>query len=148
MFILLSTFFFVNDTADIEIYTDLHTLSLHVALPILSKKDAAGFDNIFDTSASGRIELVHTEDAGLAFANAVSCGDAVGRILYVGGGESCRSQVLDFYNRMFNAIGLRPVDPRVLRSGPPRFFGDWLDTVESQRLLQFQRHSQIGRAHV
>src|SRR3546814_19032642 len=42
---------------------------------------------------------------------------------------------------MFNAIGLRPVDPRVLRSGPPRFFGDWLDTVERQRLLQFQRHS-------
>src|SRR3546814_10898785 len=112
-------------------------------------------DTLFPYTTLFRSELVHTEDAGLAFANAVSCGDAVGRILYVGGGESCRSQVLDFYNRMFNAIGLRPVDPRVLRSGPPRFFGDWLDTVESQRLLQFQRHSlddilheQIGRDHV
>src|SRR3546814_12595523 len=90
-------------------------LVLTHSFPARRSAERAGFDNIFDTSASGRSELVHTEDAGPAFANAVSCGDAVGRILYVGGGESCRSQVLDFYNRMFNAIGLRPVDPRVLR---------------------------------
>src|SRR3546814_17278486 len=42
---------------------------------------------------------------------------------------------------MFDSIGLKPIDPRVLRPGPPRFFGDWVDTVESQRLLKFQRHS-------
>lgn len=107
----------------------------------LSMKDADGFNNIFDTSASGRIELVHTDDAGLAFANAASCEAAIGRTLYIGGGERCRSQVLPFYNRMFEAMGLRKLDPRVLHPGPPRFFGDWVDTTESQRLLGFQRHS-------
>src|SRR3546814_8143518 len=39
MFILLFCFF--NDTATTEIYTYLHTLSLHDALPILGKKDVA-----------------------------------------------------------------------------------------------------------
>lgn len=106
----------------------------------LSRKDVGGFDNIFETSASGRIELVHTDDAGLAFANAASCDEAIGRILFVGGGERCRSQVLAFYDRMFTTMGLQPLDPRLLRPGPPRFFGDWLDTRESQRLLRFQRH--------
>jgi len=107
----------------------------------LSLKDADGFDNIFDTSASGRIEMVHTDDAGLAFANAAGCDAAIGRILYIGGGLRCRSQVLDFYNRMFEAMGLGRLDPRALRQGPARFFGDWVDTDESQRLLAFQRHS-------
>lgn len=120
---------------------DWSILRLAVCPPAaLSTKDVAGFDNIFDTSANGRIELVHADDAGLAFANAVSCHDAVGRILFIGGGERCRSRVLDFYNRMFQAMGLRALDPRLLRPGPARFFGDWLDTAESQRLLQFQRH--------
>lgn len=106
----------------------------------LSFKDVGGFDNIFDTSASGRIELVHTDDAGLAFANAVRCDEAIGRVLYIGGGERCRSKVLPFYNRMFTMMGLRPLDPQLLRPGPARFFGDWVDSEESQRLLDYQRH--------
>ncbi|HKY91159.1 MAG TPA: sugar nucleotide-binding protein, partial [Nevskiaceae bacterium] len=120
---------------------DWSILRLAVCPPAaLSWKDIDGFSNIFETSATGRIELVHTDDAGLAFANAASCDAAVGRILLIGGGERCRSEVLAFYDRMFTAMGLRPLDPRVLRPGPPRFFGDWLDTEESQRLLAFQRH--------
>lgn len=123
-------------------HLDWSILRLAVCPPAaLSKKDAEGFDNIFDTSADGRIELVHTDDAGLAFANAVSCDAAIGRILFIGGGDTCRTQVLDFYNRMFATMGLQLLDPRLLRPGPPRFFGDWLDTDESQHLLQFQRHS-------
>src|SRR3546814_19806531 len=34
-------FFFFNDTATTEIYTDGHTLSLHDALPIYQPEDAA-----------------------------------------------------------------------------------------------------------
>jgi UDP-glucose 4-epimerase len=107
----------------------------------LSLADGRNFEAIFETSASGRMEFVHNDDAALAFANAVDCDKAIGRILYVGGGESCRSHALAFYNRFFGAIGLRPVDPALLRPGPPYFFGDWLDTTESQALLAFQRHS-------
>jgi UDP-glucose 4-epimerase len=107
----------------------------------LSFADGNNFEAIFATSASGRMEVVHNDDAAQAFANAVNCDEAIGRILFIGGGESCRSTALQFYNRFFSAIGLRPVRPEVLRPGPPYFFGDWLDTAESQRLLQFQRHS-------
>lgn len=116
-------------------------LRLAACPPIgLSLKDAGGFELIFETSANGRIEIVHSDDAGLAFANAASCDEAIGRILMIGGGERCRTQVLAFYDRVFTTMGLRPLDPRVLRPGPQHFFGDWVDTQESQRLLQFQRH--------
>ncbi len=107
----------------------------------LSLNDAASFEVIFDTSASGRIEVVHNDDAALAFANAVSCDEAIGKILFIGGGEGCRSNVLQFYNRVFSSMGLRPIKAEVLRPGPPYFFGDWVDTTESQRLLAFQRHN-------
>ena len=46
-----------------------------------------------------------------------------------------------FYNRLFSTMGLGPLTPEVLRPGPPYFFGDWLDTIESEKLLAFQRHS-------
>jgi hypothetical protein len=84
--------------------------------------------------------LVHHDDAALAVANAVNCDEAIGKILFIGGGESCRSYALEFYNRVFSAMGLGPLKPEVLRPGPPHFFGDWVDTTESQRLLVFQRH--------
>ena len=106
----------------------------------LTFKDAGNFEAIFDTSASGRIEVVHNDDAALAFANAVSCDQAIGQILYIGGGERCRSRALEFYNGVFSAMGLGPLKPEVLRPGPPYFFGDWVDTTESQKLLGFQRH--------
>ncbi len=106
----------------------------------VSLKDTGSFESILDTSASGRIELVHNDDAALAFANAVNCDEAIGKILFIGGGERCRSHALEFYNRMFSTIGLRPLKPEVLRPGPPYFFGDWVDTTESQELLAFQRH--------
>ena len=103
--------------------------------------DPSTIEVIFGTSADGRIEVVHNDDAALAFANAVDCDATVGKILFVGGGERCRTYTLDFYNRVFAAMGLGPLKPASFRPGPPYFYGDWLDTTESQALLQFQRHS-------
>ena len=96
---------------------------------------------MFEGSETGRVEIVHSEDAGLAFANAVNCDAAIGKILFIGGGASCRTYVLDFYNRMLGSLGLGPLNPDVMRPGPAYYFGDWVDTEESQRLLNFQRHS-------
>lgn len=101
---------------------------------------ASSIDVIFETSPNGRIEVVHNDDAALAFANAVDCDAAVGKILFVGGGERCRSYTLDFYNRVLGASGLGPLRPTAFRPGPPYFYGDWVDTAESQKLLAFQRH--------
>lgn len=96
---------------------------------------------MFEASVDGRAEFVHMDDAGLAFANAVDCDAAIGKVLFIGGGERCRTRALDFYNRLLGTMGLGPLKPEKFRPGPSYFFGDWLDTRESQALLRFQRHS-------
>src|SRR3546814_18308484 len=49
-------FFFCNDTPTTEIYTDLHTLSLHDALPIFSKHPWPGAKMAAQQRARRRIE--------------------------------------------------------------------------------------------
>lgn len=96
---------------------------------------------VFETSAQGRVEYVHFEDVGLAFANAVDCPAAIGRILFIGGGEGCQVVGWEFFSNLFEAIGIRGIPRSAFKPGPPSFFGDWLDTRESQELLKFQRHT-------
>lgn len=107
----------------------------------LSSRGAGNFEVMFEGNANGRIEVIHEDDAGLAFANAVTCNAAIGKTLFIGGGERCRAKVLDFYNGMLTSIGLPPLQASLLRPGEPYFAGDWVDTTASQQLLAFQRHS-------
>jgi nucleoside-diphosphate-sugar epimerase len=94
----------------------------------------------FEFSADGRIEFVHPADAGTAFARAVSCEEAIGRILYIGGGEKCRMRNLEFTNQLMGAIGLGALPAEAfVRTDVPRFSGDWVDTEESQQLLLYQK---------
>jgi nucleoside-diphosphate-sugar epimerase len=94
---------------------------------------------LFDFSPDARFEFVHPADAGTAFARAVACEETIGRILYVGGGEKCRTTHREFCNELMKAMGIGtlPVEAFV-QTRLRRFFGDWLDTEESQRLLQYQ----------
>jgi len=96
---------------------------------------------IFDFSADGRVEFVHGDDVARAFSNAVRCDAAIGRLLFVGGGARCQTYAYDFFNSMLGATGLGPLPRAAFRPGPPYFFGDWLDTDESQALLRFQQHT-------
>jgi hypothetical protein len=46
----------------------------------------------------------------------------------------------DFTNALMSAIGIGPLPLEAfVRRKPARFFGDWVDTEKSQRLLQYQR---------
>ncbi len=93
----------------------------------------------FEISADARIEFIHPADAGVAFARAVGCSEAVGKIMYVGGGKRCQMIALPFYNTLMYPIGIGPLPPEAFaKAHHPRFTGDWLDTDESQRLLQYQ----------
>jgi hypothetical protein len=67
---------------------------------------------MFEFSPDARFEFLHPADAGTAFARAVGQEESFG-------------------------IGPIPVDAYV-RTRPARFVGDWVDTEESQRLLQYQ----------
>lgn len=95
----------------------------------------------FETSAEGRVEYVHFEDVGVAFANAVDCDAAIGRILFIGGGARCQTVGWEFFSNLLQATGIEGIPRTAFKPGPPSFFGDWLDTTESQALLGFQRHT-------
>jgi nucleoside-diphosphate-sugar epimerase len=95
---------------------------------------------MFEFSADARFEFLHPADAGTAFARAVDCSEAIGRTLYIAGGESCRTTYYTFTTSLMDAIGIGPIPiDAFIRQTPPRFFGDWVDTNESQRLLLYQQ---------
>jgi nucleoside-diphosphate-sugar epimerase len=95
---------------------------------------------LFDFSPDARFEFIHPADAGTAFARAVACEEAIGKILYIGGGERCRTTHRDFCNELMSAMGIGALPAEAfVRTDVRRFFGDWLDTEESQRLLQYQK---------
>jgi nucleoside-diphosphate-sugar epimerase len=94
---------------------------------------------LFDFSRDARFEFIHPTDAGTAFARAVACEETIGKILNVGGGEKCRMTHHTFCNELMGAIGIGPLPAEAfVRTEFRRFFGDWLDTEESQRLLEYQ----------
>ena len=95
---------------------------------------------MFEFSPEARFEFLHPADAGTAFARAVACEEAIGKILNIAGGEKCRMTYYEFCSDLMSAIGIGPLPTEAfVRTEVPRFFGDWLDTEESQRLLQYQK---------
>ena len=95
---------------------------------------------MFEISPDARFEFLHPADAGTAFARAVACDAAIGRILNIAGGESCRMTYYDFVNALMGAMGIGPLPiDAFVRQRPARYFGDWADTAESQQLLQYQQ---------
>lgn len=95
---------------------------------------------LFDFSPDARFEYIHPADAGTAFARAVACDEAASKILYVGGGEKCRTTHREFCNELMSAMGIGALPAEAfVRTEVRRFFGDWVDTEESERLLHYQK---------
>jgi len=95
---------------------------------------------LFEMPLDQRIEFVHTRDVGLACANAVEV-DTVGKTLLIGGGRSSQMLQREFISKMMEAMGIGMLPDsafKVARRPEEYFYTDWLDTEESQRLLQFQ----------
>jgi UDP-glucose 4-epimerase len=93
---------------------------------------------MFEIGPDNRIEAMHADDAGLAITNALTCDDVWGRILFIGGGESCQLTYRDYLGRMLAAIGI-PLPDEAFSTA--EYATDWLDTEEGQRLLHYQRHT-------
>lgn len=109
-------------------FSDVPIVGLRSAHPIM-----------FDLGPQTRFELVHPSDAGLAIANALECAEAWGKILLIGGGPRCQTTYREFVGRLLTAMGIGPFPDEAFN--PHEYCTDWLDTEESQRLLQYQRHS-------
>ncbi len=109
-------------------FSDIPPLGLRRPHPIM-----------FRIPLATRIEVIHPADAGLAVANAMCCEEIWGKILLIGGGPRCQIRYRDYVGRMLDVMGIGMLPERAFGTEP--FSTDWLDTEESQRLLNYQRFS-------
>ena len=108
---------------------------LAASLPLAMKLDPG----MFDIPLGNRMEYVHTRDVGLAFANAVSSPDVWGKVLLIGGGSRCQYYYRQIAQAVLKGLGIGMLPARAFTTVP--FATDWMDTAESQRLLNYQRHT-------
>lgn len=94
---------------------------------------------LFDIPLSDRMEYITPDDAGLAIANAVQCKQAIGKTLLIGGGERNQITMREFLQGSLSAVGIGMLPDTAFGKVP--YHCDWMDTTESQELLQYQRTS-------
>lgn len=85
-----------------------------------------------------RIEYVHPADVATAMVNAVGNARAIGKRFFVGGGERCQSTWRELNCLRLEMLGLP--NPPVECFGDEGFYTEWLDTTESQEILNYQNH--------
>jgi UDP-glucose 4-epimerase len=95
---------------------------------------------LFNLELNSRLEFVHPRDVGLAVTNAVSSTEIWGKTLLVGGGSGCQLYYRDFIRQLTDVLGIRPL-PDDAFALPPSSPMDWVDSTESQRILNYQKHS-------
>ncbi len=94
---------------------------------------------MFNVPLDNRIEFVHSKDVAVALANALDCEQVWGRTLLIGGGKSCQYYYRDLMKQVLSTVGLVEFPERAFAS--EEFSTDWLDTEESQRLLNYQQRT-------
>ncbi|MGH3261905.1 MAG: hypothetical protein ACRDNS_07925 [Trebonia sp.] len=93
-----------------------------------------------------RIHAVDARDVALAFANGVDREAGIaGKVLLIGGNESCVKLQRDLEDDVMAGLGLGRLGPSASLPGDPGdergwSFTGWFDTTESQALLDFQEH--------
>jgi UDP-glucose 4-epimerase len=112
---------------------DWTILRLSATLPLAMKMDPG----MFDVPLDNRMEFAHTRDVGLAIANAVGSEDVWGKTLLIGGGPRCQYFYREIAQRVLDGLGVGMLPEEAFGSTP--FCTDWVDTTESQSLLDYQR---------
>jgi NADP-dependent 3-hydroxy acid dehydrogenase YdfG/nucleoside-diphosphate-sugar epimerase len=105
------------------------------ALPFSLKLDPA----MFEIRLDNRMEYVHYRDVGLALTNAADSSEIWGKILHIGGGSRCQYTYGQIVKKVMDGVGVGMLPAQAFSERP--FSTDWIDTEESQRLLQFQRYT-------
>jgi nucleoside-diphosphate-sugar epimerase len=96
---------------------------------------------LFSMPLRTRLEILHAEDSGRAFAEAARREGVAGRTLDIGGGQSCRIEYRGFLDRMFRLIGLGGIARFPEAAFAPSGFhcGWFADSDEAEALLGFRR---------
>ena len=107
---------------------------------VVSRKKLALDPIMFRMPLTTCIEIVHTEDAGRAFAHAVTAGDSRRRTYNIGGGDRCRTTYRDYLTSMLTLFGLgkklRLPERAFARQG---YHCGWLDSEQAEQVLHFQK---------
>ena len=93
---------------------------------------------MFDVPLENRMEYVHVRDVAAAIATAVGREDVWGRVLLIGGGPRCQYRFGEIAERLLGVMGVGMLPEEAFSRVP--FCTDWMDTTESQGLLQYQQH--------
>jgi nucleoside-diphosphate-sugar epimerase len=93
---------------------------------------------VFDMHADMRVEFTHPKDQALGIVNSLVVDEIVGRTLCLGGGARNRYRYREFMNMAFAAMGFAPLPRSAF--GDALFLTDWVDSEESQAILDYQRH--------
>lgn len=99
--------------------------------------DLSMMRKLFRVAPDNPLEYVHPCDVATAMVNAIGNPAAAGRILLLGGGGDCRVTQHAFLSAALNALGVTL--PRDML-GTERYYTSWMDTAETQAILQFQQH--------
>ena len=110
-------------------------LRLSATLPLAIQLDPG----MFDVPLENRMEFVHTRDVGLAITNAMETDQVWGKTLLIGGGPRCQLIYREIVQRVLEAMGVGMLPEEAFGTTP--FCTDWVDTSESQRILDYQRRT-------
>jgi len=108
---------------------------LAAALPVRLVLDPG----MFDVPLDNRIEFVHRRDVGLAIANGLEDDRVWGNTWLIGGGARCQLYQRDIVSGVLDAVGVGMLPDEAFTHVP--FPTDWLDTKESQEVLDFQNRT-------
>jgi nucleoside-diphosphate-sugar epimerase len=106
-------------------------------VPIIGLRDPHPI--MFDIGLDNRIEAMHPQDAAVAIAKALTTPEVWGRTLFVGGGPRCQVTYRQYLGTLLTAMGIGPLPEEAFSQA--EYVTDWVDSTESQRLLDYQRHS-------
>jgi UDP-glucose 4-epimerase len=95
--------------------------------------------SIFHIPLDTQMQFLHPQDIGLAITNAISCNETWGKISLIGSGQGSQIYYRDFIDSFMGAMGIGKLPDEAFGTKP--YYTVWMDTSESQRLLQYQRHS-------
>ncbi len=107
-------------------------LRLSATLPLRLHLDPG----MFDVPLSNRMEFTHTRDVAVAIANALETDQVWGQLWLIGGGLRCQYTYREIVSRGLVAMGVGMLPEEAFGTVP--FATDWVDTVESQRMLNYQ----------
>ncbi len=109
----------------------------YIVSPHKLQMDPIMFEMPLETS----LEVCNTEDVGYALANSVENERIWGKILHIGGGTECRITYRAYFNRMMEIFGMgRDFLPDEAFS-KGKFHCGFMETDESQKYLNYQKHT-------